>query len=171
MAAARNSPTRRTMPARSIICGAWCATRRSWRRRHANRERAMSKAVGIREVAWLDCAGGGQVVVDGNYAYIGHIDAPNGTTIVDVSDPRHPRIVFEIAVPPGFHSHKVRAANDVMVVNREHHGRSADGKHPGRGGLVIYDNRDPRAPRELTHWQCDGSGVHRFTFDGRYAYI
>ena len=51
----------------------------------------MGQGVGIKEVAWLDCAGGGQIVVDGNFAYIGHIDAPNGTTIVDVADPKNPQ--------------------------------------------------------------------------------
>ncbi len=131
----------------------------------------MGKGIGIKEVAWLDCAGGGQVVVDGNFAYLGHIDAPHGTTVVDVSDPKRPAIVAEIAVPHGIHSHKVRAKNGIMVVNREHHGRPEDGKRPGRGGLVIYDIANPRAPRQLRHWECDGSGVHRFTFDGRYAYI
>ena len=131
----------------------------------------MGKGIGVKEVAWLDCAGGGQVVVDGNFAYIGHIDAPNGTTVVDVADPKNPKIVSEIAIPHGLHSHKVRAANGVMVVNREHHGRAPDGKHPGRGGLIIYDISNPRQPRQLRHWECDGNGVHRFTFDGRYAYL
>ncbi len=131
----------------------------------------MPEASGIREVAWLDCAGGGQVVIDGSFAYIGHIDAPNGTTIVDVEDPKHPKIVAEIAIPHGLHSHKVRASNGVMVVNREHHGHPPDGEKPGRGGLVIYDVSNPRQPRQIRHWECDGNGVHRFTFDGRYAYI
>ena len=45
---------------------------------------------GIREVAWIDCAGGGQVVLDGDRAYIGHMDAPHGTSVVDVSDPENP---------------------------------------------------------------------------------
>jgi hypothetical protein len=131
----------------------------------------MGKGVGIKEVGWLDCAGGGQVVVDGTFAYIGHIDAPNGTTVVDVADPKNPKIVSEIAIPHGLHSHKVRVANGVMVVNREHHGRAPDGKHPGKGGLVIYDISNPRQPKQLRHWECDGNGVHRFTFDGRYAYL
>jgi hypothetical protein len=131
----------------------------------------MAQAAGVKEVAWLDCAGGGQVVVDGSFAYIGHIDAPNGTTIVDVADPKHPKIVWETSIPPGFHSHKVRASNGVMVINREHHGGSGDGKKPGRGGLGIYDIANPRAPKHVLNWECDGNGVHRFTFDGRYAYI
>ena len=131
----------------------------------------MSEAVGVKEVSWLDCAGGGQVVVDGSFAYIGHIDAPAGTTIVDVADPRHPKIVWETSITPGFHSHKVRAANGVMVINREHHGGAPGAPKPGRGGLGIYDISNPRAPKHVRNWECDGNGVHRFTFDGRYAYI
>jgi hypothetical protein len=127
--------------------------------------------VGLKQVAWFDCPGSGQVVVNGNFAYLGHMEAPNGTSIVDVSDPKNPKKVAQVEIPRGVHSHKVRAANDLMVVNREHHGRPADGKNPGRGGILIYDVSNPRAPKEITHWQCDGGGVHRFTFDGRYAYI
>ena len=38
----------------------------------------MSQCKGVREVGYLDCAGGGQVMVEGNYAYIGHITARKG---------------------------------------------------------------------------------------------
>lgn len=40
----------------------------------------------------LDIPGGGQVVVQGGYVYIDHLKAPLGTSIVDVSDPKHPRL-------------------------------------------------------------------------------
>jgi hypothetical protein len=129
----------------------------------------MGSGVGICELAWLDCAGGGQVVVNGNFAYIGHMEAPHGTSVVDVADPRNPKVVAEIEIPPGLHSHKVRVAGDIMLVNRERHG---GGLPPGDFvGLRIFDVADPRRPREITHWACQGMGVHRFTFDGRYAYI
>jgi hypothetical protein len=129
----------------------------------------MSRSEGIREIAWLDCAGGGQVVVDGGFAYVGHMEAPHGTSVIDVSDPRNPRIVAAIDIPPGLHSHKVRVSNGLMVVNRERHG----GQPPADDfvGLRIFDVADPRHPREIHRWACDGMGVHRFTFDGRYAYI
>ena len=37
--------------------------------------------------------------------------------------------------------------------------------------MGIFDISKPAQPREITHWSCGGRGVHRFTFDGRYAYL
>src|SRR5438477_7822371 len=100
----------------------------------------MSQCDGVREIGYFDCAGGGQVVVDGNYAFIGHITGPEGTTIVDVSDPKHPRKVWECGIPEGLHSHKVRAANGVMLVNHEVDGAARrPGVTPPQGGLGVYD--------------------------------
>ncbi|MBV9252300.1 MAG: hypothetical protein JO227_24020 [Acetobacteraceae bacterium] len=130
----------------------------------------MAQGNGIREVAWLDCAGSGQVVVDGGFAYLGHMDPPHGTSVVDVSDPRKPRIVAEISIPVGLHSHKVRVANGIMVANRECH-RGGPVPEGDFVGLRIFDVTKPENPREICQWRCAGMGVHRFTFDGRYAYI
>jgi len=131
---------------------------------------ATSNGNGVKQVGHFDCAGGGQVVVDGNTAFIAHMHAPEGTTIVDVSDPSRPRRVASVEVPAGTHSHKVRVKNGVMVVNRE--AQPSDRPAPGfQGGLGIFDVSDPSRPREITFWHCGGAGVHRFTFDGRYAYL
>jgi hypothetical protein len=124
----------------------------------------------MRQVGYLDCAGGGQVVVDGTVAYVAHMSAPDGTSIVDVSDPKHPRVLATVEVPAGMHSHKVRAANGLMLVNRE--AQPADRPAPGfSGGLGVFDVSDPRRPREVAFWRSGGAGVHRFTFDGRLAYL
>jgi hypothetical protein len=131
----------------------------------------MSRASGVREISWLDCPGGGQVVVDGPFAYIGHMDAPNGTSIVDVSDPKNPKVVAQLTIPKGMHSHKVRVENGLMLVNREFHGVTGPAQGPLEFGLSIYDVSDPRRPKDLTFWKSGGKGVHRFTFDGRYAYL
>src|SRR5204863_84567 len=64
----------------------------------------MNGGQGIKQVGYFDCAGGGQVVVDGTVAFIAHMHAPEGTTIVDVSDPSKPRRLATIEVPPGMHS-------------------------------------------------------------------
>jgi hypothetical protein len=61
----------------------------------------MGHGSGIREVAWPDIAGGGHVVLDGDHAYIGHVDPPHGTPVLDVSDPANPRIIASIDIPPG----------------------------------------------------------------------
>jgi len=78
-----------------------------------------TSASGLRQVAYVDCPGGGQVVVAGRVAYVAHMRAPDGTTLIDVSDPAAPRRLATLEVPPGTHSHKVRAANGLMLVNRE----------------------------------------------------
>jgi hypothetical protein len=80
----------------------------------------------MRRIAWLDMPGGGQVLVQGGHAYIGHMKPPHGTSIVDVSDPRNPRIVSTIAPPSAAsHTHKVRVAGDIMVTNVEQDERHA----------------------------------------------
>ena len=79
----------------------------------------MGQAQGLRSVGYFDCPGGGQVVVSGTTAYVAHMKAPHGTTIVDVSDPAHPRKLAELTIPPDVHSHKVRVVDGVMLVNRE----------------------------------------------------
>ena len=38
----------------------------------------------------------GQIVLDRHYAYIGHQHRPDGTTIVDISEPRKPKILSEV---------------------------------------------------------------------------
>ncbi len=117
----------------------------------------------------MDCPGGGQVWVDGNILYIGHMRPPSGTTLVDISDPRNPRKLATIPVPQGWHSHKVRAQDGIMIINHERFGN--DGPAEFGGGLAVYDTSHPAEPRLISKWLTAGKGVHRYDFDGRYAYI
>ncbi|WP_227271667.1 LVIVD repeat-containing protein [Roseobacter weihaiensis] len=73
----------------------------------------------IRALGRLDIPGGGQVVVQGDYAYIGHMKPPHGTSIVDVSDPANPKVVAHIDPPDWSHTHKVRVVGDLMITNVE----------------------------------------------------
>jgi len=136
----------------------------------------------LQPLSWLDCAGGGQVVVERGIAYIGNMRNPHGTQLIDVSDPKHPKLISEILMPVGTHSHKVRVADGLMITNREIlSSRNARGEVPPegyRGGLAIYDVSRPSKPRLISNWNTSDDpeagyarGVHRFDFDGRYAYI
>jgi hypothetical protein len=130
----------------------------------------MSDARGFRKVGYIGCPGGGQVVVQDGIAYVGHMKHPAGTSLIDVRDPARPRLLAHIEMPAGTHSHKVRVHDGIMITNREVLPRLAvpDGF---RGGVSIWDVSRPAAPREITRWETPGQGVHRFDFDGRYAYL
>jgi hypothetical protein len=122
-----------------------------------------------RLLSHLDCPGGGQVWIDGTTLYVGHQRPTSGTTIIDVADPRNPHVLARIDIPEGWHSHKVRVAGGIMVVNHEKFGKSSPTDIDG--GIDIYDVSRPNEPKLITTWRTIGGGVHRFDFDGRYAYI
>jgi hypothetical protein len=73
----------------------------------------------IRRAGHLDIPGGGQVVVQGNYAYVGHMKPPHGTSIIDISDPADPKVVSHVGPPEWSHTHKVRVVGDLMITNVE----------------------------------------------------
>lgn len=130
----------------------------------------MAKAWNTRLVSHIDCPGGGQVWVDRNILYVSHMRSPAGTSIYDVSDPKHPRLLATLEVPMGWHSHKVRVQDGVMLVNYE---KFREGAPDFGGGLGIFDITRPSEPRLISRWYSGGEagGVHRYDFDGRYAYV
>ena len=172
-------------------------------------------AKNVRLIAHMDIPGGGQVIVDGDRLFVGHIDPPAGTSIIDISDIETPKVLSTLEIEAGNHSHKVRVAGDVMLINNENHtrhlqaaGRQMPAKRAeleaelGRpptdeelagafnykpedipamenaadavyasGGLRIFDISDLKNPKETTFFVCHDNGVHRFDFDGHYAYI
>lgn len=74
----------------------------------------------MRRLAHLDIEGGGEVVVRGSYAYVGHMKPPMGTSIIDVSDPANPEVVAHVAPPDEWsHTHKVKVVGDLMITNVE----------------------------------------------------
>jgi hypothetical protein len=96
---------------------------------------AETLAKNLRRVGHLDMPGGGQVVVEDGYAYVGHMKPPQGTSIIDVRDPARPRVVSTIKLPTDdSHTHKVRVVGDVMVVNVEQNDR-----HAIRRGLKLKE--------------------------------
>jgi hypothetical protein len=112
------------------------------------------------------------VNVKDGFAYVGHMgESRVGTSVVNVADPRRPRVVAELETPPGTHSHKVQVVDDVLLVNYE---RSPfePGAPSWQGGLKIFDISKPTAPREIAFLPMRGKGVHRMTYwEPPYAYM
>jgi len=78
----------------------------------------------LRRVGHIDIPGGGQVVVQDGYAYVGHMKPPYGTSILDISDPANPRLVSQIELADNHsHTHKVRVVGDLMYTNVEQNNR------------------------------------------------
>ncbi len=127
---------------------------------------------GFKHVGFADVIGGGQVVVDGTTAYIAHMFSPHQNTIVDVKDPKHPKVIAEVPLGwgKGVHAHKVRVKDGIMVTNLETVKYQGEAPAEFTGGMNIYDVSNPAKPRHIRKWDCARDGVHRFTFDGRYAY-
>src|SRR5207245_9023336 len=107
-----------------------------------------ASARGVRQVGYFDCPGGGQVVVDGRVAFVAHMKAPHGTTVVVVSDPSKPRHLASIEVPAGTHSHKVRASHGLIPVNGGAHGKASPAN--ASVGLRLHDVLNPTRPRVIT---------------------
>src|SRR5690606_10398449 len=102
----------------------------------------------VRRIGHLDLPGGGQVVVDGDYAYVGHMKPPHGTSILDVSDPARPRVVARLELEGDHsHTHKVRVVGDLMFVNVEqnerHFRRKGDRLPELRADLRRRHGREP----------------------------
>jgi hypothetical protein len=104
----------------------------------------------VRRLGHLDLAGAGQVTIAGNHAYVGHIPSASqlGTSIIDISDPRQPRVVATITLDdPTSHSHKARVAGDILVVNHERNmskiGRRAEQLPAARRALADALQRQP----------------------------
>ncbi|MFQ5681640.1 MAG: LVIVD repeat-containing protein [Candidatus Binatia bacterium] len=124
----------------------------------------------INHLCRLDLAGAGQVTVDGHYAYLGYMVGRQGTSILDISDPRKPKLLSTIMLEDEqSHSHKVRVFGDIMIVNSEQRWHGNEKYHDG--GFRIYDISDKESPRLITFRKTYGKGVHRFDCDENYAYL
>jgi hypothetical protein len=126
----------------------------------------------IRHLCRMEIPGGGQIVIQGKYAYVGHQHLPDGTTILDISDPRRPKVVGKLMTAhPWSHSHKVRVVGDLMVVNSEIEPGVGDRATYPDGGFRLYDIKDPTNPKLIVFVKTHARGVHRFDLDDTYAYI
>ena len=114
----------------------------------ANSGNVPRASANVRHLSRMELPGGGQVVVQGKYAFVGHQHRPDGTTILDISDPRKPVIVSKLMTShPMSHSHKVRVVGDIMLVNSEIEPGAGSLRDYPAGGFHIYDVKDKTNPK------------------------
>ena len=113
---------------------------------------------------------GMQVMRNGDVLYVGHMgDFGVGTSVLDIADPAHPKVLRQIPVPKGTHSHKVQLAEGLLLANHEQYPYRIGA--PESTGLVVYDVAKADEPRQIGFLPVDGLGVHRIWYaGGRYAY-
>ena len=125
-------------------------------------DKPLSHKVG--RLSRMELPGAGQVCVTGNTAYVGHITnrAQPGTSILDVSDPKEPRLLAQVKVEePDSHGLGRKGVVD----------GSAEQTGYDHGGFKIYDVSNRAKPKFITHVKTWGRGVHRFDMDEKYAYL
>ena len=126
----------------------------------------------IRHLSRMELPGGGQIVIQGTTAFVGHQVGPEGTTILDISDPRKPKVLSQIMCShPWSHTHKARVVGDIMLVNSEREPGKGNAREYAEGGFRIYDVKDKTNPKLITFHKTYGKGVHRFDMDENYAYL
>jgi hypothetical protein len=122
---------------------------------------------GFRLLAQTDLAGHGdgmQIMRRDDHIFVGHMgDNGMGTSVVDVSDPRKPKVVHQIRIPANSRSHKVQVAGDIMMVNHE---QQLFAGEPFSSGLAIYDVSKAAQPRQIGWLPINGLGIHRMWWTG-----
>jgi hypothetical protein len=131
---------------------------------------------------------GVQIMVHRGYAYIGH-GFSNGITVIDVRDPKHPKVVNFIACAPNTRAIHLQTHEDLLLAvngpsvwtlqmkEQDYYaGKGADAlKQQGAqytSGVRVYDLSKPDKPREIGFMPVDGVGPHRIWYvGGRYAYV
>lgn len=114
------------------------------------REIEFELARNIHRLGRLDIAGGGQIVVQDGYAYVGHMKPPMGTSVIDVRDPANPMVLAHVEPPDEWsHTHKVRVMGDIMITNVEMDRRHFLRKGEKIAGLRSGGLSDPDIAAEL----------------------
>ncbi len=103
--------------------------------------------------------------------YIAHENPPMAFSILDVTDPATPQLVWQLALPhTDVRGNSLALRGDMLLM-------AYQVKRPGEkpAGFQVYDVSDPVHPREVSFFDTSGShsqGVHFVSLmDGRYAHI
>src|SRR5579875_864139 len=120
------------------------------------------------------CGNGGQIVVrrmgkSKTLAVIAHMEK-KAFSIVDVSQPAKPELVFQQSSYIGTLSHKARLYNDrYLILNCEKARDPYVTKFDS--GFRIFDLKDGDSPKEISYTRVQGDGIHRFWVDSEKSLL
>ncbi len=134
-------------------------------------------------------ADGVQVMVHRGHAFVGH-SFNEGITVLDVENPKRPKVVNFIGCAPNTRSLHLQIHDDIMIVvngpsvwsmeqfqdPKNYFSGSLAQKLEASGikfdaGLRIFDVSKPATPREIGFLPTGGFGPHRVWYDGgKYAF-
>jgi hypothetical protein len=148
----------------------------------------------MRLIGYSDQGGrpdGNQLMVHRGYAYVGHMYS-KGFSVLDVRDPRQPRVVKYVAAPTHTWNIHLQAHDDLLLVVNARDMKAlpafADDKSYYKGkaagfatattqnrtwtaGMSVWDLSKPEEPRQIGFLPVDGVGLHRIWYiGGRWAY-
>ena len=113
-----------------------------------------------------------QLAIDGRrILWMAHESAPKNFTGVDVSDPRHPKVIVQTELPHmKVRSNSLDVVGNLMVVANQ---TKEVGMQPA--GFDVWDIAKPEQPRLISHFDCSGPwsrGVHAVWFvDGKTVHM
>lgn len=106
------------------------------------------------------------------YLYMGHL-WHRGWSIVEVTDPRAPKVLRFVPGPDNTWTIQMELHGDRMITALQQiaPGWGGDPKKPFDEGFVIWDISDPVNPKRLGQFKTGGGGTHRnFYAGGRYVH-
>ena len=134
----------------------------------------IGQAKNVKFVGYSDMEGRGdavQLMAYGNYLYVGHAFS-GGVSILDISDPKNPKVVTYIPCAENTWNTNIQVADDIMLVADEINLFSGDPNQPWSSGLRIFDISNPLKPQELSFLPTAGNGPHRSWYvGGKYAHM
>lgn len=130
-------------------------------------------AKNVRPVGHSDLNGWGdafQIRVTKGICYVAAsgVNGNDGITILDVKDPKNPKVVNQIADGEAARTHKIlQITDDIMITNSELRPGMKEKYPDAKGGLRVLDSSDPLNPKLIRYAEVDGYGIHRPIYDPR----
>jgi hypothetical protein len=107
------------------------------------------------------------------YLYTGHL-WHYGWSIVDVTDPKDPKLVKFIPGPDNTWTIQMTLHDNLMVtaLQKSSPAWGADPNKPNDEGILLWDISDPVNPKQVSQWKTGATGTHRNSYPGgKYAYL